>query len=607
MKKALLIIILIVFSQSLMSQVYVGESTLVVLENSVNLSIGGDLRHEGRFLGSGQLKLIGDQAQSISGEGLIEHFNIDKGSGQVEVTNGNQDVFRTFEIHGGAFSPNGRLTLKSNDTLTAQMGINTGGSITGDFIIEHFIPKSNRAFRYFSSPVSTSGPILDNLQEGQHNTGTNYPTDNIDNIAGFGTHITGSKSGNNGFDATLSGNSSLFSWNEGPQSWSAFANTNIEVFDKGESFTLLIRGDRSTNLNSNTAIGPETTLRLTGNPAILGFTKQVNLITDNSFILLSNPYHSSIDANSIMNNNPKLNESFIYVYDPTLNTRGGYATVELPAGTNAQGSDANQFIQPWQAVFVEAKNTGATSISINYTENYKDISQLQPSSFNQESRIDVLLQSNNKTIDATSLKLKAGANSEVDLKDAKKFQNYDESLSIYAQGRYLSIEERGFPEEIDTIMLSLKNKRKGAYQFKVNPSNVSETDMVLKDFYLDLEYPINEGEFTVDYQVAEGEPDLRYGFIIESNSLSNEDTIPQNFKVYPNPVNDKFNIQVLSSSSESYSFSIYSLLGQKVDAGQFKSTTSPFSYDASSLSTGVYLVTIIGENNQKEIVKLIKL
>jgi hypothetical protein len=607
MKKALLIVILIVFSQSLLSQVYVSESTSIVLKDSINLSIGGNLRHEGRFLGNGQLKLIGDQAQSISGEGLIEYFSIDKGSGQVEVINGNQDVFRTFEIHGGAFSPNGRFTLKSNDTLTAQMGINTGGSITGDFIIEHFIPKSNRAFRYFSSPVSTSGPILDNLQEGQHNTGTNYPTDNIDTIAGFGTHITGSKSGNNGFDATLSGNSSLFSWNEGPQSWSACANTDTEVFDKGESFTLLIRGDRSTTLNSNTAVGPETTLRLTGNPAILGFTKEVNLTTDNSFILLSNPYHSSVNANSIIDNNSNLNGSFIYVYDPTLNTRGGYATVELPAGTNTQESKANQLIQPWQAVFVEAKNTGKTSFSINYTENYKDISQLQPTSVNQESRIDVLLQSNSKTIDATSLKLKVGANSEVDLKDAKKFQNYDESLSIYSQGRYLSIEERGFPEEIDTVMLSLKNKRKNAYQFKVKPSNVPETNIVLKDFYLDLEYPINEGEFVVDYQVAEGEPDLRYGFIIESNSLSNEEITPQNFKIYPNPVNDRLNIQVLTSSRESYSFSINSLLGQKVDSGQFKSTSTPFSYDASSLSTGVYLMTIIGENNQKETLKLIKL
>jgi len=255
----------------------------------------------------------------------------------------------------------------------------------------------------------------------------------------------------------------------------------------------------------------------------------------------------------------------------------------------------------------EVTNTRATSISINFNESYKDISQLQAASFNQESRIDVLLHSNSKTIDAVSLKLKAGANSEVDLRDAKKSQNYDEGFSIYSQGRHLSIEERDFPEEIDTVMLSLKNKRKSAYQFKVNSSNVSETDIVLKDFYLDLEYPINEGEFTVDYQVAEGEPDLRYGFIIEPNSLSNEDMTPQNFKVFPNPVNDRLNIQVLNSSSESYRFSIYSLLGKKVDAGQFKSTSSPFNYDSSSLSTGVYLVSIIGENNQKETVKLIKL
>jgi hypothetical protein len=608
MKKVSLQFILLFVTSHIYSQVFIAENTEISLYNEVDLSVSGNLKNEGAISGSGFLRLINNKSQLISGNGILENFRVDKSAGQAEITEGNQDVFRVFEIHGGNFLPNARLTLKSNDTLTAQMGINTGGTISGDMVIERFIPKSNRTHRYISSPVTTSESILQNLQEGQHNTGTNYPADNMDTISGFGTHITGSTTGADGFDATLTGNPSFFSWNANPQSWSTIDNTDTKTLVKGESFSLLIRGSRATSLNSNTAIGPETTLRLTGNPTILNFTKDVPLDTENSFILLGNPYHGAIDANLFLSRNTGLNKNFIYVFDPTLNSRGGYATVELPTGTNDQGSVANQFIQPWQAVFIEATNTSPTTLSLNFIEDDKSLSEPQVEIFSRLTRINLKLQSDNETIDAVSLKLKHGANSEVNERDAKKFWNLDENISIYSKDTYLSVEERAFPKQLDTVMIHTFQKQKENYKLLIKSSNLSETKAVLKDFYLDKAYPLDPNQdLVIDYQVAEGEPEFRFGLILGTETLSNDTFTSDNFQVYPNPARDVLNIESMNGSFQKLNFKIYSLLGQKVAEADFKNQNKVSNYDISSFPAGVYLIVITDDKNLKETVKFIKI
>jgi hypothetical protein len=592
---------------SLQAQVYIEDDFKVVLKNSTDLSISGNFTNDGIMVGSGNLKLSGNNAQTISGTGVIENFSIDKSGNEAEIVSGHQDVFRIFEIHGGTFKPETRLTLKSNDTLTAQIGQNTGGTILGDMVIERFIPQSNRAFRYFSSPVSTSESIKTNLQEGQNNTGTNYPDDNSNTVPGFGTHITGSKSGSNGFDATETGNSSFFKWNAETQLWNSITNTNVNSLQKGESFALLIRGSRATDLNSNSAVGPETTLRLTGNPTILDYFKTVTLDSNNSFILIGNPYHASIDANKIMQNNSGLNSNFIYVYDPSLNTRGGYATVELKeGGINQQGSAANQFIQGWQSVFVQATNSSPTSLNIAFNETYKAIDEPQVEAFSVDSRINLKLQKDKETIDAISLKLKSNANSDIDQNDAKKLFNYDESISIYSDDQYLSIEERSFPKMIDTVLINLYNKRQDHYQLNIESQHLSQVDIIFKDFYLDEEYPLRSNkDLIIDYEIAEGEPDFRYGFILKPETLSSNEFTSERFQIYPNPTSGMLNIKALEPIDKSIHYEIYSLLSKKVAEGDFSNQNQTLSYDASSLPSGVYLI-MISNDRIKETLKFVK-
>ena len=608
MKKSIFTTFLIFSIVSLQAQMYVDDDFKMVLKNSIDLSITDNFTNDGIIGGSGVIKLTGNKAQAISGTGVLENFSIDKSGNDAEIDAGNQDVLRRFEIHGGTFRPQARLTLKSNDTLTAQLGENTGGTIIGDIIIERFIPKSNRAYRYFSSPVSTSESIRENLQEGQNNTGTNYPDDNKNTKPNFGTHITGSKNGDNGFDATETGNASFFNWNAKGQSWNAISNTNVNTLEKGESFALLVRGSRATNLNSNSAIGPKTTLRLTGNPTILDYSKDITIESNNAFIHLGNPYHATIDANLIMQNNPELNSNFIYVYDPKLNTRGGYATVELNEGSiNQQGSDANQFIQGWQSVFVQATNSSPTTLNITFSENYKAVDEPLVEIFSLNSRVNLKLLKNNETIDAVSLKLKPEANSGIDQNDAKKLFNFDESISIFSEGEYLSIEERSLPRSIDTVMVNLYNKQQDHYQFSIESQQLPQTEIIFKDFYLDKEYPLKSNQdLIVDYKIAEGEPDLRYGFILKPETLTSNEFVSERFHIYPNPTTGSINIKALESIGKNLHYEIYSLLSKKFAEGDFSNQNQTFSYDASNLPSGVYLI-VLSNTRTKETLKFIKL
>src|SRR5690606_29972019 len=125
---------------------------------------------------------------------------------------------------------------------------------------ERFIP-ARRAFRLLSSPVTTTSSINANWQEGVNNPDTS--TNNNPN-PGYGTHITGSTTGANGFDATPSGNPSLFYLDVDNQSWEPFANTDNTTIQAGVPHRLMVRGGRDINVTSNSAAPSDTRLRTTG-------------------------------------------------------------------------------------------------------------------------------------------------------------------------------------------------------------------------------------------------------------------------------------------------------------------------------------------------------
>jgi hypothetical protein len=88
--------------------------------------------------------------------------------------------------------------------------------------------------------------------------------------------------------------------------------------------------------------------------------------------------------------------------------------------------------------------------------------------------------------------------------------------------------------------------------------------------------------------------------LVEGNLLSTNDFAIENFRVYPNPVQDRLNIESASVVSE---ITVYNVLGKEV-LHSSPNEISP-SIDMSSLSSGAYLVkvSINGASNTIKILK----
>jgi hypothetical protein len=426
------------------------------------------------------------------------------------------------------------------------------------FEIHRYIP-AKRAFRYLSSAVNSTDDINANWQEGLTNTGFNYPTDNNPGTAGLGTHITGTDLGNNkGFDATESGNPSMFTWNVATQTWNSIPSTNSDFLEVGRGYAILVRGDRLTSLTSNDAVGNDTRLRSTGEihtgdfmlSEVNGDLAPENAVPGNTnFNLIGNPYQSQVDLKDLLDNHSnQLNPNIAYVYDPTLGERGGYATIDLentsfssvPAGTTA-----NQYLQPNQAFFVESIGV---SPNLTFTEDTKNNGILQTQTFSTETNPLSYLNINLKDdtqhlLDGVRVVFGENYSEQIDNLDAFKFWNYDENLSVFSKNTNLSIEKRPAPVATDTTHLHLYSYTKT--QYRLETEWVADTQENMQVFLVDqyedqsLEITPNQSwsyHFSVNAAIPESVSPTRFLITYETNPLSLDDFSTSGINVYPNPL-----------------------------------------------------------------------
>jgi len=353
-----------------------------------NLSINGHtLTINGAVIGSGTLKgspisslVIGGTAGTLlfdaNNNSLSNLTVINSGS----ATLGNAlDIYGTFTPSSGTFNTGDKLTLKSTSIdNTAVVGI-VGGIVNGKVTVERFIPNGLRTYRDLgASGVANAGHIFDNWQESGVNTN------------GYGIYITGSQGQSvgtdpiTGFDYSYSGNHSLFTYLN--NSWDSVLTTRGTILDPYQGFRVLVRGNRSGNLqNQLPYMWSNTTLRTTGNLISGQVNYSTNGVSGNypsSFRLTSdsgscsfiaNPYRSIVDWEAVAAQSHNVNMSYWYC-DPTNTTDGtstGYTvfvgynalahTTSNPLGT----SMVNRYLQPGEAFFVENSSNDSPSIVFN--------------------------------------------------------------------------------------------------------------------------------------------------------------------------------------------------------------------------------------------------
>lgn len=584
----------------------------------------------------------GSSAQTISSglilDGDIANLTIENAAGAT-----NADVLKVTQVllvKTGAFATGNAVNLVCRFTptrRTAQIGtIGTTGSITGNVTVEQCFP-ARRAFRFITSSVTTSTSIRANWQE-------NAATWNANPKPGYGTHITGVGAsgsnplitdGVNGFDWQPSGASSLFTFNNSTQAWSAVGNTT-GTLTAGAPYRILIRGDRSTDIQFNATSPTNTILRSTGTIVKGPVTVTGLSSTNNDFNLIGNPFQSVVDM-ALVNSSATNLTPFYYIWDPTL---GGAPTVGQPGGRGAyvsvntltgvksnQLSQVTRFLQPYQAFYVQTKNLGGTP-QLTFEETHKSSMSAQTNVFRMANEDDtsqtnefidlalfnqVAFDDNDTPSDGLRIDFSSDANNGVDGFDAVKFPNSDENISRKVEESLVSMENRGLAQNGDLLPLYITQYRREAYTMQIRLSSFDSHEVYLKDYYTNQDTLLeNNGivnySFTVnDVDTASKNPE-RFALSIQEGLLDIDQPKPVSaFNLYPNPANGPSIFLNANTTFENAQIDIYNLIGQKVaifnaDFGANNQIAIPIS----DLSTGIYIINVTTNTRDTYSSKFIK-
>lgn len=527
-----------------------GTSNKHILDlNTYTLTIQGSITCLGNNIdatnGTSTVKMQGSSAQTIPAATFVDNTvaNLTINNSNGVSIGGALNLTRLLTMTSGTLNTNGYVTFKSNVSYTALVGpISYSNAINGNVVVEKYFP-ARRAYRLISSPVTSSTSIKSNWQEGVNNTSIlNYPSNNYDPNPGFGTHIAGSTSGSNGFDATQTGNPSLFTYNNSAQTWSNINNTNTNTLNSGNPYRLMIRGSRSVNINQpdNSPTPTNTTLRTTGTLSTGNFSLSGLNGTASANNFIGNPYQCAVDMNTLLNASTNLNKTYYYVWDPFLNSRGGYVTVNVSTNSNAQGSSANKYLQPGQACFVLTSTTPTATPTFSFTEaskytgsfattNYFEI----PNEDQNQIKVSLISQDSNYLTDATLINFNSIYTHLNNDKHAPKAMNLDENIASILDRNKLSVQCRDIPKSIEKIPLFIDKYRSKNYILSIDVKGLEFAIITLFDRHLNQYYPIQNSQynhtFSVNKTVISSTDTNRFEIIIDGKIELNTSGI-QSFK-----------------------------------------------------------------------------
>jgi subtilisin family serine protease len=362
-----------------------GSGAFLSLNSGCNLQVLESTTNNGSINGLGILQLVGSVPQTIAGNGFYNNLTIINSTGVTieNDINTKVNIVNNLQLNGlSTLNTNNNLILKSSSLRTANVGTaNAAGNyITGNTLVERFIPGGYRKFRFLGHPFSSNLSISD-------------ITDEMD-ITGT---ITGSNA--NGFTSTTSNASSAYTFSESLDDgsiagWQAISSGNIATqITPGNGLRVLVRGSKgqSGSLTGGIYTPDSVILKMTGTLRQGDFTQPLSFTNINKgWNLISNPYPSNIDWNGVTRNNVN---NAVYTYRPSLNG-GVYASYVNNSSTNG----GSNIIEAHNAFFVRANDVNP---SLQFHETDKT-TQSQPNSMfrglgDMHSKIQLTLFKTNST------------------------------------------------------------------------------------------------------------------------------------------------------------------------------------------------------------------
>jgi hypothetical protein len=561
-----------------------------------------------------------DSNKSLSGNTTVTGVFRVNGTGTSTFTTGSFDltlgsnasaVFgpqAVLNITGGTTNFNSRpVTLQSSVNGTARIG-NITGNIIGatNVTVERYIP-AKRAWRALTAPVSTTGSIYTNWQEGG--------TGNL--VNGFDIWMPG---GINGLTAGGSSNS-LLEYNSADNAWTGITATNgsssMMNGDKNKPFMAFVTGPYGTgNITSNSAA---TTLRATGS-LIIG--QQTYTTVANKYTFIGNPYASPLSLSSMITSNNASFEGNIWIWDANTsvsNPVGIYNLYNNGTYTNVTNTPvaSTTEIQSGQAFFVRStsgdsfiiqeSNKGTTNSAANIV--FRDAAPAQLL------RVGLYKQENTEWSgrDGAMTVILPDANAN---QTPNKMANGTENVAFTKNGLLFASNHHLPLVANDVLNVKVWNTTAGAnYKLKINTEAFTATNLsaILEDLFTNATTPLTLDGSAVEYPFTVTNDALstgdRFRIVFQNAVLGTINPTATSFSIFPNPViGDSFQVNLGTLAKGTYSYSICNTIGQEVAKGTLNNATQNTNYEVkmTSAATGIYIMKINGSDNSVFTAKIIK-
>lgn len=588
----------VIFTNTAVNDVILASNAAILLNNST-LTINGSVSGTGVFDGAGNSGVTFTSSGNIgtlyfSPTGLSSV--IFTGNGATATLGNATNIAQQLNVGSATLVTNDFLTIKSNASGTAAVGPITSGNITGNVVVERYIPKNAfRSWRLLAVPVTGSGTFRSEWQENQ--------APMVNGVPGYGTLLT-SSTGGNGYDAQTAGNSLLF-WNG--TGWTAVGST-LNQMNTNKGYFLYVRGDRSANIQPGNVNPGFTTLRTRGNlyqgsqPAI-----PVPPVTN---VLVGNVYACALDFSTII----KSGITAFKVWDPKLLGTlgfGGYQTFSginnydpIPGG-GSYGSLANSRIESGQAFFVSSVAGGSIQLtetskatgSRNVFRENGQIAQIKTMLYTSQESASVLADGNTVVFDETY-------DNKMDDADVLKMSNPGENLSIFNNNNHWVIEGRKRILENDSIHYAISNLQQKRYALEVAPKNIKPgIEAWMYDRYDNKNYAVDLSKSTfINFDVTSDSRSSgadRFVLVLKKQPKASEiieDKKAVSFTFAPNPViNGQVNITINSKLEGSYALRLLNVLGQVLFIQQLKHTggVGSFSVKLPAKYSGLHRIELI--------------
>ena len=599
------LLLFLVSSSSFSQNFTISNGASIVTNGAVTIDYGGGtLTNNGTVTNTdGTLSFSGPVTFAGSGTTNTKNFTVAH-SGTSLLSN-RISMTGALTVSNGTLNANNNLTLVSNAAGSAVIAP-VLGSITGKVTVQRYIAQGKRAFRFFTPSVTTDDFISNNWQ--------------------LGTHITGSTSGANGFDATGSGSPSMFTYvnqQSTGSGWAAIASTNATNLNAMQGYRVLIRGDRTATLITQasqasmnvpitlTATGTVTTGTVTFNSSSspVPINNTTNSTTD-GYSLIGNPYVNTLNWNSLTKTG--LTDAY-YVWDANMGTteqRGRYVVYSTASGTNNLTSSVNQYIQPGQAFFVKNTTLGtAGSITFNETDKLgTNINNFYRTTTADLSRLELQVYQTSELalggfpIDATVSVFDNQFSNAIENGDVAKLSTGLENISFLNSNLTLAIDARPQVLNTDELLVQLEFfKANKSYTFRTHFNNFdSSTTPFLVDTYLNQYITLANAD-TTDVVFTTTTDALSYGtnrfkIVFQNNALNNQNFIAENVVVYPNTVtNNQFNIALPSYVTGEVTVKLINAIGQIVYQTKTEAQKTITIIPKKSLSQGLYFVALTNQ------------